>query len=87
MLTALIMLVLATAAFGLIMLVVVVIAIRQEPGGAELGPVAPTPMATMVRRVLGVGVRRPDAPTDTTSQQQEPAIAWSEPNRPPGERR
>jgi hypothetical protein len=87
MLTALIMLVLATAAFVLIMLVVVVIAMRQEPADAELGPVAPTPMAAVVRRALGVGVRRRDALTDITSQQQEPVMAWSKTNRLPGERR
>jgi hypothetical protein len=55
MLTALILLVLATAVVVLIILAVVVIAMRQEPHDTELGPVAPTPMATVARRVLGVG--------------------------------
>jgi hypothetical protein len=87
MLTALIMLVLATAAFALIILVVVVIAIWQETHSAKLDSVAPPPMAAVVRRVLGVGVRRPDAPADSTGNQEEPAIAWTGTTRPPAERR
>lgn len=71
MLTALTVFVLATSVFILIMLVVVVVAMRQEPRGTALGAIAPTPIAAMVRRALGVGVRRPDAPAHATGRQEE----------------
>ncbi len=46
------------------LLAVVVAAIRQEPRDAELGTYAPNPMAALVRRLLGVSVRRPETPDD-----------------------
>jgi hypothetical protein len=52
----------AVAAVAL--LAVVVTAIRQEPRDAELGTYAPNPMAALVRRLLGVSVRRPEAAGD-----------------------
>ena len=54
--------VLAVAAVAL--LAVVVTAIRQEPRDAELSTYAPNPMAALVRRLLGVSVRRPETPGD-----------------------
>jgi len=54
--------VLAVAAVAL--LAVVVAAIRQEPRDAELGTYAPNPMAALVRRLLGVSVRRPEVAED-----------------------
>jgi hypothetical protein len=69
--TALTVFVLAIGFFVLIMLVVVVVAMRQEPRGTALGAMAPTPIAAMVRRVLGVGVRRPDGSADATGRQEE----------------
>jgi hypothetical protein len=71
MLTALTVFVLATGVFVLLMLVVVVVAMRQEPRGTALGAMAPTPIAAKVRRVLGVGVRRPNIPSDATDRQEE----------------
>jgi hypothetical protein len=60
----------AVAAVAL--LAVVVAAIRQEPRDAELGSYAPNPMAALVRRLLGVSVRRPEKADD---DQQEACLA------------
>ena len=90
MLTVLILVVFAAVALVLVLLVVVVIAIRQEPRDTELTNVAPSLVAAMVRRLLGVYVRRPTPPADSTDRQEEwspdmrPATARS---RPPGRRR
>ncbi len=90
MFTVLILVVFAAIALVLIVLAVVVIAIRQEPRDAEMSNVAPTLIAVMVRRLLGVYVRRPTPPADSTDWQEEwppdtrPATARS---RPPGGRR
>ena len=90
MLTVLILVVFAAIALILIMLAVVVIAIRQEPRDTEMSNVAPSLIAVMVRRLLGVYVRRPALPADSTdwkeewSQDMPPASTRS---RPPGERR
>lgn len=54
----------AVAAVVLVILAVVVAAIRQEPRGAELATRAPNSMAAMVRRLLGLSVRRPDQTAD-----------------------
>jgi hypothetical protein len=64
MLTALILAVFATAALVLILLSLVVIVMRQEPRDTELTNVAPCLTAAMVRRLLGVYVRRPTPPAD-----------------------
>ncbi len=90
MLTALILVVFAAVALVLIMLVIVVFAIRQEPRGTELSNMAPSLIAVMVRRLLGVYVRRPTPPADSTDWQKEwppdapPATTRSS---PPGGRR
>jgi hypothetical protein len=62
MLTALILVVFVAIALILIMLAVVVVAIRQEPRDTEMSNVAPSLIAVMVRRLLGVYVRRPTPP-------------------------
>jgi hypothetical protein len=64
MLTALTLAVFAVAVLVLILLSVVVIAMRQEPRDAELTDVAPSLTAAMVRRLLGVYVRRPTPRAD-----------------------
>ena len=90
MLTALILVVFAAVALVLILLAVVVVAIRQEPRDAELSNVAPSLIAVMVRRLLGVYVRRPTPPADSltdkgmVNQHVDRATARS---RPPGGRR
>ena len=77
MLTLLILIVFAVFALVLVLLAVVVVAIRQEPHGAELNNVAPSLTAVLVRRLLGVYVRRPIPPADSTDLQEE----WS-PDKP-----
>jgi hypothetical protein len=54
----------AVAVVVLASLAIVVAAIRQEPRGTELGTRAPSPMAAMVRRLLGLSVRRLDPDAD-----------------------
>ena len=90
MLAVLILIVIGVVVLVLILLAVVVIAIRQEPRDTEMSNVAPSLIAVMVRRLLGVYVRRPPPPADSTDWQEEwspdmrPATARS---RPPGQRR
>jgi hypothetical protein len=90
MLTVLILVVFAAVVLVLVLLVVVVIAIRQEPRDTELDNVAPSLIALMVRRLLGVYLRRPASPTDRADCKEEwlpdipPATARS---RRPSERR
>ncbi len=64
MLTALILVVMLSIALVLILLGVVVVAIRQEPRDMEMNNMAPTLTAAVVRRVLGVYLRRPIPPAD-----------------------
>ena len=86
MLTVLIFVVFAVVVLVLILLVVVVVAIRQEPRDAEMSNVAPSLIAVVVRRLLGVYLRRPTPPVD--SHQEWPATAWTETtSRPSGGRR
>jgi hypothetical protein len=87
MLTALILVVFAVVMLVLILLVVVVVAIRQEPRDAEMSNVAPSLIAVVVRRLLGVSLRRPPTPP-ADSHQEWPATAWTETtSRPSGGRR
>jgi hypothetical protein len=53
-------LLLTAVALVLATLIVVVIGIRQEPPTSELRIRPPTRTAALVRRLLGVSVRRPD---------------------------
>jgi len=78
MLTVLILVVLAAGAFTLILLAVVVVAMRQEPRDTEMSEVAPSVIAVVVRRLLGVYVRRPTPPADSTGREEE----WSQDIRP-----
>jgi hypothetical protein len=59
MLTALIALTLAVLALALLLLSVVAAGIRHEPPAAELSTRAPSPVAAVARRVLGLYVYRP----------------------------
>ena len=77
MLTALILAVFAAGGVILTMLVLVVVAIRQEPRDMELSNVAPSRVAIRVRRLLGVYLRRPPHMTDSVDGQEEhPPDAW-----------
>jgi hypothetical protein len=60
MLTILILAVGVLMVLVLVLLGVVVFGIRQEPPAGELTTKAPSLMAAMVRRLLGVYVRKPD---------------------------
>jgi hypothetical protein len=90
MFTALIMAVIVAAALVLILLAVVVVAIRQEPRDIELDSVAPSLIAVIVRRLLGVYLRRPTPPADSTDWREErlPDMrSVTARSRPSGERR
>ena len=84
--TVLIVVVFAVVVLVLILLVVVVVAIRQEPRDVEMSNVAPSLIAVMVRRMLGVYLRRPTPPADSTNWREERSLATAR-SRPPGERR
>jgi len=86
MATVLLLVVFAAVVLALILLVVVAVAIRQEPRDVEISNVAPSLIAVVVRRLLGVYMRRPTPPAD--SQQEWPTTAWTETaSRPTGGRR
>jgi heme/copper-type cytochrome/quinol oxidase subunit 2 len=78
MFTVLILVVFVIFALVLILLAVVVVAIRQEPRDAEMSNVAPSPIAVVVRRLLGVYLRRPTTQADSTDWREE----WSPKMRP-----
>ena len=62
MLAVLILVVSAAVVVVVILLAIVVVAIRQEPRDVEMRHVAPSPIAVMVRRLLGAwpaGDKRP----------------------------
>jgi hypothetical protein len=71
MLTALTLVIFAVVVLVLILLFLVVIAIRQEPRDVELTDVAPSLTAAMVRRLLGVYVRRPAPRADGSDWRQK----------------
>jgi hypothetical protein len=86
MLPVLILVVFAVVVLVLILLAIVVVAIRQEPRDVEMSHVAPSLIAVMVRRLLGVYLRRPTPPAD--SSREWPTTASTEmTTRPPGGRR
>jgi hypothetical protein len=64
MLTILLLTVGAAMVLVLVLLAIVVIGMRQEPSEGELGRQAPSLMAALVRRTLGVYVRKPDPGVD-----------------------
>ena len=90
MLTAVILIASSAVVLVLILLGVMVVAIRQEPRDMEMSHVAPSLIAVVVRRLLGVYLRRPTTSADSTDWREEwspemrPATARG---RPPGERR
>jgi hypothetical protein len=75
MFTAVILIVLAAAGLLLVLLAVVVVAIRQESRDVEMSTAAPSLVAVVVRRMLGVYLRRPAPPVDSTEE-------WSSDTRP-----
>jgi hypothetical protein len=86
MITVLISVVFVVVVLALILLAIVVVAIRQEPRNVEMSYVAPSLIAVMVRRLLGVYLRRPTPSAD--SIRDRPTTACTEiTTRPPGGRR
>jgi len=76
MLTFLLIAVGAVMVLVLVLLAVVVIGMRQEPSEDELRRQAPSLMAALVRRVLGVYVRKPDPGLDERNG--EPCLTASD---------
>ena len=68
MLPVLILAVSAVVVLVLILLAIVVVAIRQEPRDVEMSHVAPSLTAVVVRRLLGVYLRRPTPPADSSRE-------------------
>lgn len=90
MLTLLILVVCAVGGVALAVLVVVVVAIRQEPRDMELSNVAPSRVAIRVRRLLGVYLRRPTPRFDDQEEYPPdtwPTTAWTNTTPPPPGRR
>jgi len=83
MITTVILIVSVAVALVLILLVVVVVAIRQEPRDMEMSNVAPSLIAVVVRRMLGVYLRRPTPPADSA----EEWVPDTWPTAPPSGRR
>lgn len=61
MLTLLVVLIVSVTIFVELLLVIVVISIRQEPPTEELSEQASSLVAAIVRRMLGLHVRKPDS--------------------------
>ena len=80
-----IILILAVAAMGLVlvMLAVVVVGTRQESSAHELTRQAPSLFARSVRRLLGVYVRRPDPTVIPDKRRGEPSHIAHGPVREP----
>jgi hypothetical protein len=68
-------LLLAAVTLVLVTLIVVVIGIRQEPSTTELGAQPPTRTAALVRRFLGVSVRRPNSQATDEDHSPESCLA------------
>ena len=62
MLTIFVVLVVSVTIFVVLLLVIVVVGIRREPPTEELSERASSLIATFVRRLLGLHVRKPDSP-------------------------
>ena len=78
MLTILILIGSVTVLFALL-LAIVVIGVRHEPQTEELSEQAPSLIAALVRRLLGVYVRKPDSPAILKSPRRSEPL---EPNAP-----
>ena len=94
MLTVLILVASGIGGVTLALLVVVVVAIRQEPRDIEMSNVAPSRVAIRVRRLLGVYLRRPTSSVGSIGGQEEhppdgwPTAAWTNATPlPPGRKR
>jgi hypothetical protein len=75
-----ILLLMVGAVMLVVLLAVVVVGIRQEPPGEELTVQAPSFIATLVRRLLGVYVRKPEQPV-TFEDRGESCLTSRDPTR------
>jgi hypothetical protein len=80
MLSLLTLVISAVVVLVLVLLAVIVVAIRQEPRDTEMKTVAPSRIAVLVRRLLGIYLRRPTPPADSTEERSPdawPTAAWT----------
>ena len=73
MLATLVVLIVFLTISIMLLLVIVLIGIRQEPPTEELSEQASTLIATFVRGLLGLHVRRPDSPPTLATTAKSPA--------------
>jgi hypothetical protein len=69
MLAAVVIIVLALVALALVLFVGLVVGMRNEPTYDQLSTKAPSPLARVARRTLGVSVRKPIADQDDTTRE------------------
>lgn len=81
MLTVLTLVVIAVIALVLGLLGLIVVGIRQEPSWTELSEVAPSLVAALVRRLLGLYVRKA-SPTAPSAYRQEEGTPEAPGTRP-----
>jgi hypothetical protein len=84
MLTAVILIISVAVALVLVLLIIVVVATRQEPRDMEMSDVAPSLIAVVVRRMLGVYLRRPSPLADCVEERAPDT--WPSPLPPSGRR-
>jgi hypothetical protein len=83
MLTILLVLVVSLTLFVVLLLVIVVVGIRQEPPTEELSEQVSSLIAAIVRRLLGLHVRKPDWPRNLEQGDERPCIAgMTQPREP-----
>jgi hypothetical protein len=75
MLAAVVLIVLALAALALALFGGLVVGMRNEPTYDELSARAPSPLARLARRALGVSVRKPTIDQADAGEPREPWFA------------
>ena len=75
MLTILVFLILSVMIFVVILLVLVVVGIHEEPSTEELSEQASSLVASFVRRLLGLHVRKPGSPPILRRADEAPYLA------------
>ena len=82
MLTALILVTGTTTVLVLVLLAVVMLGIKQEPPG-PLASRPPNAVTALVRRLLGICVRKPDQPPAVNDDRGDPSLFSHDPTRWP----
>jgi excisionase family DNA binding protein len=75
MLAILVALIVSVAIFVILLLAIVVVGIRQEPPTEELSERASCLIAALVRRLLGLHVRKPGSPPNLVQSDEGPCLA------------